>query len=65
MTTPHTEPKTYTHAQWKAAYQEGRDSMKAEWVGLADYEITACLRNSSWPDIAKAIESKLREKNST
>ena len=64
----------YTADQMQAAYQAGRDSMKAEWVGLTDDEWEPLYDKfakhqeygafvSGWGDFAKAIEAKLKEKN--
>ena len=36
---------------------------KREWVGLTDEEINAAASTQSWKSFARAIEAKLKEKN--
>jgi hypothetical protein len=36
---------------------------KREWVGLTEEELEDLLNTIPWPQICRAIEAKLREKN--
>ena len=51
---------------YEAGYQEGwNDAQKPQrtWVGLTDEEIDGCDWGQSERDFARAIEAKLKEKN--
>ena len=71
MTCPNCEYHKNRAARWRAeAYkQAGHDVIELPWVGLTDEEIEA-IHQSTWMqstatlnDFARAIEAKLRERN--
>ena len=72
MTCPNCEYHKARAARWRAeAYrQAGHDVIELPWVGLTDVEIKR-IGNLDWDsnyvglwyDFAKAIEAKLKEKN--
>jgi hypothetical protein len=47
----------------EAYKQAGHPLPEREWVGLTDEEINAAASCQSWKPFAKAIEAKLKEKN--
>ena len=68
MTCPDCEYHKNRSARWRAeAYkQAGHDVIELPWVGLTDEEIeTIRTTGNIWTayDISKAVEAKLREKN--
>lgn len=62
---PHCEYHKNRAAMWRAeAYaQSGHDIIERPWTGLTDEEINAATSCQSWKPFAKAIEAKLKEKN--
>lgn len=53
-------------SELKRLYKENaelKNSLNREWVGLTEEEMEDLLATIPWPQVCRAIESKLKEKN--
>jgi len=64
------QPQTYIQdsanrhwVTWQAALKATPPAAQKPWVGLTDEEVAEGLRKPFWEDAARAIEAKLKEKN--